>query len=116
MKFSKNGNQYYSGTFVLKQNIKPKKVPDYKQFDSTSATDDYDEDCYFDDPHYSHRSTGSPNENYFTIQRKGCYLSSIPNVLTYFGISTNPGTLNPGLKAQPNGLPGDDTVKPHALR
>ncbi len=107
MKFLHNGSVWYTGTFTIKPQVPPGKVPLFNQLADTTT-------------HYAnwcrgtggqHRCDGRAGEIFYTVKQKGCALTSAAMVLGYHGVSVTPAALNDWL-VDHNGYSGLSIIFP----
>jgi len=90
-RLNQNGAQVFSGTFTLKPTLPPGTVAN--QFQTDHRLDPYDSICK-DAAGNSIPCPGTPDQVPQTIKDKGCALTAAVMLLGYFGIPTDPVTLN----------------------
>ncbi|MDH4238322.1 MAG: hypothetical protein OEW48_02040 [Phycisphaerae bacterium] len=101
MTFYNDDVVYYSGQFTVLPEVDPQKAP--PQFNQCQPPwDDLDYDTWCCDINYEgeciknsqHTCDGRPNESQYVFCNKGCFLSALAMIMSYHGVSTDPGQLH----------------------
>jgi len=112
MKFFRNDVEFASGTFTMLPQVPPNTVALYNQLQY--PTTDYDKLCYYVGasgtriPKSNHtcKNPREANERQYSVKAKGCYMSDVAAIMTYFGQSTDPVQLNSILNSFSDGFQG----------